>query len=143
MLEVGVGSILRSYCSCGYQSDDLYVGGGMRDFGMSIQVPYSCDNCQTVDTTNLLSKTKNDPFLVKLRQKLRCTKCRRVVQFIGELEQNSFGDHTEESNIFEWRLSLDSEEFPSNKVYSLSDESYHCPNCKNTSMKFISIGNWD
>ena len=141
-----MGSILQVKCSCGFESDGLLVvGGGMADRGAICNVPYYCDHCEIVDTINIKKKNQNysseTPDDLSLfgrewdvKKDIRCKKCRRKVQYYGEIGENTFED--EEEHVFDWGINDE-------KRYSLQDKLYCCPKCKKVNLKFYSTGCWD
>lgn len=140
-----MGSILQAKCGCGFESDGLLVGGGIADRGAICNVPYYCDHCEIVDTINIkkknqkyFSETPDDLSLFgrkwDVKKNIKCKKCRRKVQYYGEIGENIFED--EEQYAFDWGVNDE-------KRYFLPDKLYCCPKCKKENLKFYSTGCWD
>ena len=47
--------MLISQCKCGYESDTLYLGGGMLNFHSYCEVPCYCDDCEIVFSRNIFT----------------------------------------------------------------------------------------
>ena len=125
-----MGSMLISQCKCGYESDELYVGGGfmVMDFNEKCLIPCYCDQCELVMSINILTKEGKKGYY-------RCTKCKKRVKYYGEVGEDTF-EH-QDHYIFDWGIG-DME-----KRYFLKEQSYHCPKCKEENLQFHSIGDWD
>ena len=124
-----MGSMLISQCKCGLESDELYVGGGMMDFNEKCWTPCYCDKCKLVMTINILTIEGKKGYY-------RCTKCRKRVNYYGEVGEETFEDDGV-NYVFDWGIG-DME-----KRYFLKEQSYHCPKCKEENLQFHSVGNWD
>lgn len=118
-----MGSILQATCECGYGTYNLFLGGGMMDFGSSCHVPGYCESCGILYTSNLLAK-----------RPLRCPRCRR--KGIPYHETTLKGEKISDSPVFSWRLQ-------GSQDYVLEDAFYFCPGCKQKSLRFSEAGNWD
>ena len=77
-----MGSMLISQCKCGFESDCLSVGGGMMDFNEKCWTPCYCDECELVMTINILTKEGKKGYY-------RCTKCKKRVNYYGELGEET------------------------------------------------------
>ena len=124
-----MGSMLESQCKCGFESDYLYVGGGMMDYGGKCGVPCYCDKCELVMSINILTKEGKKGYY-------RCTKCKKRVNYYGEVGEETFEDNGV-NYIFDWGIG------GMEKRYFLKEQSYHCPKCKEENLQFHSVGNWD
>ena len=67
-----MGSMIKSHSKCGFESEVLYVGGGMMDFGGKCGVPCYCDKCKLVTTINILTIEGEKGYY-------RCPKCKKRV----------------------------------------------------------------
>ena len=65
-----MGSMLISQCSCGLESDELYVGGGMMNFKEECDIPFYCDKCEIVISRNILNEEG-------IKENNRCPKCKK------------------------------------------------------------------
>ena len=136
-----MGSMLQSQCKCGFESDELTVGGGMMFIEEECDIPYYCDKCEIVKTINIFKKLNdsfelklNNPIELKSRKDLKCKKCRRKVQYYGEIGENNL--EFQEEYIFDWMINDE-------KRYFLQNKPYYCPKCKKENLQFHSVGNWD
>jgi hypothetical protein len=125
-----MGSMLISQCKCGYESDELYVGGGfmVMDFNEKCLTPCYCDQCELVMSINILTKEGKKGYY-------RCTKCKKRVKYYGEVGEDTF-EH-QDHYIFDWGIR------EMGKRYFLKEQSYYCPKCKKEDMKFDTTGCWD
>ena len=141
-----MGSLLQAKCSCEFEIDFLAVGGGMADRGAICNVPYYCDHCEIVDTINIKKKNHNYSSETEedssssrngwdIKKDIKCKKCRRKVQYYGEMREDTFFQDGDKY-VFDWNTN-------SNKRYFLQDELYYCPKCKKADLRFYSAGNWD
>ena len=122
-----MGSMLISQCQCGYESDELMLGGGMMNFIEDCEIPFYCDNCEIVFTRDVLGK-------LDFKKYNKCPKCRKKVQYYGSISEDDF--ENDDDNVFDWGIEFD-------KRYYLKNDSYHCPKCKKEEMKFYTTGCWD
>jgi len=122
-----MGSMIQAKCSCGYKSDELLVGGGFINFMIKCSLPFYCDHCSIVSTTNILSKSG-------IKKYNRCPMCKRKVQCYGEIREEAY-DYSE-NYVFDWLINDD-------KRYILPEGLHHCPKCKENNLKFFSSGCWD
>ena len=122
-----MGSMFVAQCSCGFESDELLLGGGMMNFTEVCEIAFYCDNCEIVGTINFLTKEGKKGYY-------RCTKCKKRVKYYGEIEENTF--KYQEEYLFDWRINND-------KRYFLQDKLHYCPKCKKVNLKFYSTGCWD
>lgn len=119
-----MGSILRAECSCGFNKERLFVGGGMLGFETSCLVPAVCKGCGDFFTTNYL-ETENS---------LVCPRCAKKAYFYND--QSLRGVEVSPKIIFHWRLTKDTS-------LDLPDAKYYCPNCQRFELQFKEIGLWD
>ena len=125
-----MGSMLISQCKCGLESDELYVGGGMMlYFHEKCWIPCYCDKCELVMSINILTKEGKKGYY-------RCTKCKKRVNYYGEVGEETFEDDGV-NYVFDWGIG-DME-----KRYFLKDKLHYCPKCKKEEMRFYSTGCWD
>ncbi|MBT7087989.1 hypothetical protein HN928_03400 [bacterium] len=121
-----MGSIIRAHCKCGFESEDIYAGGGMMNFHEICNAPAICLHCNT--------------FLIKnyMKKYSKCPKCRKKVTFYNDSQVQEKVSESDESyyDIFSW----DMEE---KGTFFLLNIQYYCPKCKKKSLKFVDIGNWD
>jgi ribosomal protein L37AE/L43A len=103
----------------------MMVGGGMMDFLESVKIPFSCYDCGTLSVKNIYSPSN------------KCSKCRKEMVMYGKKVKDINSDKYRYS-VFDWGMrSFGSE------GYVLMNENYHCPKCKEMSLKFEPTGMWD
>ena len=116
-----MGSIITAHCECGYKKEEMFVGGGMRDFGTVCNFPHYCEACKIVFEANLLKKERY------------CPEC-------GTEKVVAYEDHacrSEEKIVFSWNaIDLDGE-------LKLTDGWYFCPACGSYRLIFSDVGSWD
>mgnify|MGYP001378113572 CR=1 FL=1 len=129
-----MGSMLTGRCPCGFETDMLFVGVGMRDMFVDRNtVIYFCDACQIVDTRDLNRNTidswsKGEEDL-GMKKYIKCRKCRKRVQYYGEIREDK-------DDLESWTLSYEQQVIlPSNP--------HHCPGCKEDRLTFYQTGLWD
>ena len=122
-----MGSILQSQCKCGYESDDLYLGGGMMNFPSYCEIPCYCDECEIVFSKNILTKEAKQG-----EGRIRCVKCRKKVSYYGNIVND---DYNKEYHM-EWYIG-------DGKTYFLKGDNQHCPKCKKKKLQIYPVGNFD
>ena len=135
-----MGSMLISQCKCGFESDFLFVGGGMVDFKYSCEIPFHCDDCELVFLRDILKVEIDDNIICYTPTRIKnynlCPKCHKKVHYYGEIGEDTFEDDGV-NHIFDWGLGdLDNR-------YFLKEQSHYCPKCKKENLEFHSVGNWD
>lgn len=119
-----MGTIIQPYCHhCKNEFKELLVGGGMMNFNTVCEVPSSCLNCKTVFSRNIL------------KGNLKCPKCRRKVEYFGEISN----EDTDKELVFEWMLG----DYLNEEYFRLENKKYKCPQCEKTELVFFDCGNWD
>jgi hypothetical protein len=119
-----MGNILRAACGCGFQTDALFLGGGMMNFTTYCGAPALCSGCGELHVLNYL-----DP-------RPSCPECGRDVSFYNDPQLRSelnAGDSSEP--VFSWRLETG--------TFVLADGLFRCPRCGNFDMRFVRVGYWD
>ncbi|MEA3497266.1 MAG: hypothetical protein U9R42_14660 [Bacteroidota bacterium] len=120
--------MLKAECGCGYESEELLLGGGFRNFMTECALPFYCDHCETVFTRNILNE-----FGIKKFN--RCPKCKRKVSYYGEI-RDALLDEEDNDYVFDWRIN----DF---NRYFLLEGHHHCPKCKKDKVKFYLTACWD
>ena len=122
-----MGQIIEATCLCGFESDEMFVGGGMRNFTTYCGAPALCDSCNALLVLNYL-----DPAS-------RCESCGEMVRYYDNPELRSLlaGRHKRPRDVFYWNIPQGS------GVFSLPDTEYLCPKCGETKMQFSVVGHWD
>ncbi|MBN1573614.1 MAG: hypothetical protein JW984_10505 [Deltaproteobacteria bacterium] len=120
-----MGTVFQAKCECGFESEEIFAGGGMLNFTEYCGAPAICLKCRKLFVKNYL---KDNP---------KCSYCKRPVIFYDDPSVHAPIDSSEEDNvIFDWRLEDDN-------FFELPDTMYLCPKCGKMTMEFISIGCWD
>ena len=122
-----MGSILRAKCKCGFTSETILAGGGMLNFHEVCNAPAICLNC------NL--------FLIKnyMKKYSKCPKCRKKVTFYNnpQIQKKMPESYKKYNEIFCWYIDK------IKGTFRLPDTQYFCPNCKEMTLEFFDLGNWD
>ena len=117
-----MGSVLQAHCACGFESEEIFAGSGMRSFLQeNCILPALCKECGILFERNVLNKTY-----------IRCPRCRKKAHFYTDPSLQ--GATNEQAPIFEWYLEDE---------YILPDTLYLCPSCKEKNMRFYDVGSWD
>ena len=120
-----MGQILQARCKCGFQSEELYAGGGFFDFIDNLHAPALCGQCQQLVMLNYLYSDE------------RCPTCGGEVIYYNDPSLQEPPERKEQPIIFNWRI-RDSDTF-----FILPDTHYLCPRCGQKRMKFFDCGCWD
>jgi DNA-directed RNA polymerase subunit M/transcription elongation factor TFIIS len=129
-VEIGgifLGSIIRAVCDCGFESQDIFAGGGFVNFMTDLAAPALCQHCHSLIVANYLENRGN------------CQKCGNIIVFYNDpsLRVSNNKGTNNERYVFYWRLPDEQGEF------ALVDTLYFCPKCNKMMMKFIDVGCWD
>ena len=124
-----MGSAITARCKCGFESDSILVGGGMRNFKTVCHMPGVCRNCNRFVVANYLAKRP------------RCPECGKKITFYNDPSlQASEGESEDQDKrtIFEWNVP------PPHKSILLTDTRYYCPKCGRMDLRFEDGGIlWD
>lgn len=117
-----MGIIIVAKCECGFESDEIYAGGGMRNYHDNCSAPAVCLNC--------------NQFLVKnyMKKYAKCPKCRKKVIFYNDKQLQEKSDN--ERTILEWNAMNDQQ-------FTLPEIKFYCPKCRKKTMNFHWGGLWD
>jgi len=118
-----MGSVFCANCTCGYESEDLFLGGGMMNFHEVCNAPALCESCEEIILLNYLAPA---PY--------RCSKCKREALFYDTPSLK--GELLAKLPVFAWQVLGD-------KTFTLSDAYYACPKCKQKNLRFYDVGSWD
>lgn len=117
-----MGSVLIAKCSCGFESGDLYLGGGFENFSEVCDVPCLCRNCNSLVVKNYLEKYS------------RCNNCNQLLLYYDNPVLRK--SNKTKGIVFDWDNN-------SKGQFILTNSKYYCPKCKKFKMKFIWTGDWD
>lgn len=116
-----MGQVFTASCACGYESEPLYLGGGMFDFMDRCGAPAVCTTCSEVRQINAFEDASQ----------WRCDICGGTVQLLGNMTPKT-DDHCPEDCFFAWGL----DESGSSR-YVLPRQRYLCPSCGEERMTFV------
>jgi hypothetical protein len=113
-----MGSILKGICkNCGYETEDLYYGGGFMNFETYCDFPGIDNEKKVIEMKNIMEREKVNKeypnFIFYDNESLLDKKLQR------------------KENYHEW------------SEYKLYSEGYLCPKCNQFNLGFLGIGNWD
>jgi len=117
-----MGTIIKATCQCGFESKDIFAGGGFANFMTELAAPAFCNKCKSLIVSNYRSKNPKYP------------KCKGKISFYND---KTLQEGESEEDIFSWSLPNEEGEF------RLADTSYLCPKCKEMKMRFMVVGCWD
>lgn len=119
-----MGMMLKAECgNCGYETIELFVGGGVKNFMERCAAPAFCARCREVVTAN-----------VKGQGPYNCDDCGAEVRIYGDpsLQGEILGEYP----VFYWNI-------PDGDTFILPDAKYRCPRCKQLDLRFVHAGFWD
>ncbi len=131
-----MGDILRGECECGFQSKDLYIGGGMYRRWYS-EIPTVCRRCGGLEMINRYLRKGGD---IKIRRTgLKCRKCKKNKTILNAPTLHSpSGIAKQFGEDYPWEL-----EYLRSKRDDIPEIRYFCPKCKCVKMRLIWRGVWD
>lgn len=117
-----MGTIIKASCECGYETNNMYLGGGMTNHTTVSMFPNYCKDCKSLFQANMFDEN------------IVCQQCRSIdtvpynnPSLVKDLSITSF----------DWNSGT------KNSPLKLSRENSFCPNCEKYSLKFVSTGMWD
>ncbi len=114
-----MGSILTAKCgNCGYNSCDLYYGGGMTNFDIYCGYPVVNYDKDEIEMENIFEK-----------EKILIDNNKLLFYDSGSLINK---EAIVEGNIHQW-----------GDEYIHCGKVYFCPKCKEYKLEFIAMGYWD
>lgn len=123
-----MGSVLGAVCPCGFESEEIYAGGGMLDFHEVCNAPAFCQQCRDLVVVNYLLANP------------KCLGCSGPVVFYDDPSlQAAKGSREQEDprrDVFNWNASDE-------KHLRLPGTKYLCPKCGRKRMTFVFLGNFD
>ena len=114
------GDIVTAKCECGFETT-MKLGGGKANFQSSCKFPFYCNACSSLVLLNTLS------------EKICCKKCNS--ENVTTYDNDSLRANISNNPVFGWNIN--------NKIYSLTDDFYFCPQCREFKLRFTEVGNWD
>lgn len=122
-----MGSIIKAICECGFESGDIFAGGGFLNFQTICSAPAICLNCNR--------------FLIKnyMKKYSKCPVCWKKVTFYNDpsVQIQINESYKKSDNVFSWHVNDEKGEF------RLPNTRYLCPKCGKMTLKFEKVGNWD
>ncbi len=122
-----MGNILRGLCQCGFDTTEIFVGGGFTNFMHTCNAPAICLHCDELLVRNYVE-----------RNTARCPRCRNTVTFYDDPSVE--GPWTETGG-YDYLVSLRIAD--TGKFFKLADTEHLCPKCKNMTLIFEDKGRWD
>lgn len=121
-----MGSILKAICKCGFESEEIFAGGGFQNFRTTCNAPAICLKCGKLLVGNYLEEHE------------KCPDCGENITFYDDPKlQTQKNSSKKLTNIFYWHLGDEKGDF------ELPNTRYLCPKCGKMTLVFILIGNWD
>jgi hypothetical protein len=130
-----VGVIIKPYCTCGFTTKEIFLGGGMDTFESKCIVPFYCVDCKCIYSRNIFKKTKGRS---SINVNIKCNKCKSHLIMYGVISEfDSIKPKTEEiDDCIEWSPTI-------NTTYYLKRNNLYCPICEKHELKFDELGLWD
>ena len=60
---ITMGIIIKAICKCGFESEDIFAGGGFLNFQTNCSAPAICLNCRRFLIKNYMKKTRNVQYV--------------------------------------------------------------------------------
>lgn len=90
-----MGSILKAICKCGFESEDIFAGGGFQNFRTTCNAPAICLKCKKLLVKNYLQKHE------------KCPDCGENITFYDDPKlQTQKNSSKKLTNIFSWRARI-------------------------------------
>lgn len=119
-----VGTMIAASCPCGYENDELAVGGGMLTFMEHCAAPALCTSCHEVVTIDLMDRDATCPNCDGPPTPYDDPSLRGAVAAAG-------------GAAVAWNL-------PDGRSFELDHEgAYTCPRCLQTTLSFVDVGSFD
>ncbi|MCF7944351.1 MAG: hypothetical protein K9L75_02285 [Spirochaetia bacterium] len=118
-----MGTLITAVCEkCGYRKDLMTLFSGMIGVSEHCFIPYYCKSCSTLFEGDMLEDT------------IYCPECnsKDVVSY----EDESLG-FSEDKTSFSWHV------FQIGREVKLNEKGNLCPQCREFTLKFESVGDWD
>jgi len=130
-----MGVIVKPYCTCGYTTKEIYLGGGMENFYRNCLLPFYCIHCKEIYGRNILKKHKGE-YIVDT--KIHCRTCSSELVIYGIL--TSFDNDEIQSKEIDDCIEWNPNHYTS---YYLNRNHHYCPNCGKEEIEFEELGIWD
>lgn len=119
-----MGSIINAHCDCGFDKNEMFLGGGMMNFMKYCNYPFYCENCSILFEGNVFDK------------KLKCPKCNK--DHVSSYDTKKTYSSEEKETVFDWNVMDEI-----GRKLELTDENYFCPGCREFTLRFSNCGSWD
>jgi hypothetical protein len=121
-----MGSFITPHClSCKFQFKEFSTGVGQLRMVELIKIPYSCYDCGTIVVRSVDSLSN------------KCSKCKKKLVMFGKFVEDFWSKDFRDC-VIGWGM----KQFDKGG-YVILNENYHCPKCKEMSLRFETTGNWD
>lgn len=163
-----MGQVLRAECSCGYQHNEIFMGGGRMNHEFNCEAPFYCEECSKIKLRNLIKKRpkcekcKEELKIFRaldddieceecaklftvdvLNERFKCGGCRKELKMYGEI----IGYYSDKNRDLDYMKDLEGKSFNwsflADMTYYLPSDSNYCPNCKTNNLRFEDVGIWD
>ena len=121
-----MGIILRGLCKCGFDTGDIFAGAGFVNFMDTCNAPAICLRCHEFLVRSYMDK-----------ETARCPGCDAKVTFYDDPSVQEPLGNKRYDYLFVWRIGGRDE------FFKLPDTNFLCPKCKNMTLVFEEMGNWD
>ena len=118
-----MGSTLQVSCPCGFEIEELGVGGGMASSKNTCMAPAICKKCNKFLVLNLMDRSSC------------CPKCKGPVVFYND---PSLQDKAESDDFSVVHFNIHGK-----GEFILPQTKYYCPQCGKMRLKFEDVGCWD
>jgi hypothetical protein len=121
-----MGNILRGRCTCGFDTGDVFAGGGFMTYTDICNAPAICPECNEFLVRNYLKK-----------EITLCPGCHGKVTFYDDPSLHVPAPRVEGNGyLFTWKLAGKEGHF------KLPRTSFFCPVCKQMTLVFEDKGSW-
>jgi hypothetical protein len=158
-----MGSILKANCSCGFNSEELFLGGGRLTFETRCMFPCYCGACESLSTSNMFElevvcadcgEVGVQPYDEMIHPSARKrVPTAEVLYYEGYIGTNkimglmrkvlaigssrSRPEPVYDDSVFSWSRG------GAYKDLVITPGKYYCPQCKSYGLTFESVGCWD
>ena len=126
-----MGSVIQARCPCGFESGQIFAGGGFKNFEQVDAAPALCMTCMQLVVMNYYD---NDS---------KCPSCGERVTFYKDPKLQAPDQKMQDLRQSRFPVDRLRAEMLAREVYGNPDVQYLCPKCGKFTMKFFCVGDWD